>query len=232
MSATRIWDADAFAACLARGVEHPVVRECLDRPRRLGSKVPGPVEVPIAELLGPDGHQYCDGHRLDPVGGSLEAAVANRLARAKAERGPEPTSTRLTGEDFAGAGMVFTFAPNQRGAWKLWTMYPDPDDSVMPRRYWQDGPGAPFAVLLDVVETYCHPEAYDWAYDDLNQVLHLPERDPVFDRFAGELRSAIRQPGLIPDGALLRAAVYDDASAGRFLARLWCDLYPGEPLPR
>lgn len=101
----------------------------------------------------------------------------------------------------------------------------------MSDRFWQKNPDAPFALLLRVVETYCHPEAYDEAYDDLKQVVHMPERDPAFDRFKEQLIEAIHDPSRLPEGALFRAAQYDDGSAEKFLARLWRDLYPDEPLP-
>jgi len=101
----------------------------------------------------------------------------------------------------------------------------------MDDRYWQQDPDAPFATLLDLVETYCHPEAYDEAYDDFKVAVHLPERDPIFDRFKEQLAEAIRDPSQVPVDALLRAAVYPDGSAEKFLTRLWRDLYPGEPLP-
>ena len=62
-TSTRITDPDAFATAFARGVEHPKVREALDMafdPRRM----PRDVTVPIADLLGPDGHRYCTGWQL------------------------------------------------------------------------------------------------------------------------------------------------------------------------
>lgn len=101
----------------------------------------------------------------------------------------------------------------------------------MAERYWQNNPDAPFALLLEVVETYCHPEAYDEAYDDLKETVNLPERDPDFDRFKQQLAEAIRNPGQIPNDALYEAAQYDDGSDAKFLARLWRDLYPDESLP-
>lgn len=89
-------------------------------------------------------------------------------------------------------------------------------------------PDPPFVLLLEIVETYCHPEASDDSYDELKQVVHLPERDPIFDRFKEQLAEAIRDPRQLPEGALFRAAVYDDGSDEKFLARLWRDLYPDE----
>lgn len=101
----------------------------------------------------------------------------------------------------------------------------------MEDRFWVKDRDARFATLLRIVETYCHPEAYDEAYEDLQAVVARPTHKPVFDTFKSELRDAIRDPGQLPEGALFRAAVYEDGSAEKFLARLWRDLYPDEPLP-
>jgi hypothetical protein len=62
-TSTRITNPDAFATAFARGVEHPKVREALDMPFDPRGK-PKEVTVPIAELLGSDGHRYCTGWRL------------------------------------------------------------------------------------------------------------------------------------------------------------------------
>ncbi|HEY3683907.1 MAG TPA: hypothetical protein VGL93_12740 [Streptosporangiaceae bacterium] len=101
----------------------------------------------------------------------------------------------------------------------------------MAERFWQHEPDAPFATMLSLIETYCHPEAYDEAYEDFQAAVALPAHDPIFDRFKNELRQAIQDPGSVPPGAIDRAAQYDDGSAAKFLARLWHDLYPDEPLP-
>lgn len=101
----------------------------------------------------------------------------------------------------------------------------------MTRRYWQYEPDAPFATLLGIIEAHCHPEAYDEAYEDLQKVVKRPDRGPVWYEFKDELREAIRDPNQIPAGALRTAAQYDDGSPEKFLARLWRDLYPDEPLP-
>lgn len=102
----------------------------------------------------------------------------------------------------------------------------------MEGRFWQYHPDAPFALLLEIVETYCHPEiAADGAYEELKQFVRMPDRDPDFDRFKEQLAEAIREPGRVPEDALFRATVYEDGSDEKFLARLWRDLYPDEPLP-
>lgn len=61
-TATRIADPDAFATAFAKGVEHPKVRAALEATFDPDDKPP-PVQLPIGELLGPDGHRYCTGWR-------------------------------------------------------------------------------------------------------------------------------------------------------------------------
>lgn len=133
-TATRIRDPHAFATCFARGIEHPAVREKLDQPY---SPVAAPrqVGVPLTDLLGPNGHLYCDGHRLDPVDGSRRAAQDRRTAWVDAVRNgrepdvPEPTATRLQPDDFRDAEVIFAFRPNRgRDGWEVATMYVQPDD--------------------------------------------------------------------------------------------------------
>lgn len=101
----------------------------------------------------------------------------------------------------------------------------------MTRSWWLQEPDTPFATLLSIVQGYCHPEAYDEAYEDLQKLVKSPTRGPVWYRFKEELIAAIRDPDQIPDGDLGKAAQYDDGSPEKFLARLWHDLYPDEPLP-
>jgi hypothetical protein len=89
-TSTRMTDPDAFATAFARGVEHPKAREALDMPFD-PDRLPRDVRVPIADLLGPEGHRYCTGWRLEPADGSMNTARANRDAwlAARAE-GREP----------------------------------------------------------------------------------------------------------------------------------------------
>jgi hypothetical protein len=97
-------------------------------------------------------------------------------------------------------------------------------------KHWRDNPDAPFAALLDTVEAYCHPEAYDEAYDDLSARANRG-RDSVIQKFKDQLRAALLDPEALPKGALYKAAQYDDGSDMAFLRRLWQDLYPDEPVP-
>ena len=98
-------------------------------------------------------------------------------------------------------------------------------------KYWRENPDAPFAVLLDTVEAYCHPEAYDEAYDDLISRARNPQEDDLIQRFKEQLRVALLDPSTLPENSLFRAVQYDDGSDEMFLRRLWRDLYPEEPVP-
>lgn len=137
--ATRIRDPHAFATCFVRGVEHPSVRATLDRPYDPDDSVPDPVTIPLADLLGPDGYKYCDGHRLEPVGGRLDAARDCRVAWADAtDKGrepdvPEPTVTRMEPEEFRDAGVLFAFRPKRdRTGLEISTMYVEPRRTGQP----------------------------------------------------------------------------------------------------
>lgn len=98
--------------------------------------------------------------------------------------------------------------------------------------YWRDQHDAPFATMLGVIDTYCHPEAYDEAYDDLVALAREPAPTEELVRFKGELRRVLTgdTEGLHPE-ALSTAAEYGDGSDEAFLRRLWRDLYPDEPIP-
>lgn len=100
----------------------------------------------------------------------------------------------------------------------------------MTDRFWQDNPDAPFGTLLSMIEAHCHPEADEDAYPALKRLVRRADV-PKVPRFKEQLIEAVRDPERLPKGALFRAAEYSDGSAERFLARLWGDLYPDEPLP-
>ena len=130
--ATRITDAIAFAEAFARGVEHPRVRAALETPYDPDSK-PYPLQLPLSELLGPDGHRWCTGWRLEPVDGSMTKARMLRdvwVAAPASQRGPdihEPTARPV--ETFEGGAAVFVFGHNSRGnGYGVVTMYPRPPE--------------------------------------------------------------------------------------------------------
>lgn len=126
--ATRVTDPDAFVTAFARGVEHPKVRAALDMP--FDPDIwPGQVTVPIAELLGADGHRYCTGWQLEPVGDTTEAARDNRAAWLKARtegREPDVPEPRVRPvPTFEGGDMLFAVGQNQtRDGYWIVTMHP------------------------------------------------------------------------------------------------------------
>lgn len=97
--------------------------------------------------------------------------------------------------------------------------------------YWERHPDGPFVTLIAVAATYCSPDAYDGAYEDLVRRARSPEPDDDEIRvFKDELRRASADPGELPDDELSDAVEYNDGSDERFLRRLWRDLYGDEPV--
>lgn len=101
--------------------------------------------------------------------------------------------------------------------------------------YWHGDPErlVPFSTLLNVVETYFHPEIRYDNYDELIQRAQLDRpTDLEMQRFKQELTAVIegRRDGLHPQ-ALTEAAWYDEDDDTAFLLRMWHDLYPNEAPP-
>jgi hypothetical protein len=94
--------------------------------------------------------------------------------------------------------------------------------------YWERHPDGPFATLIAVAATYCSPDAYDGAYNDLVRRASSDTDDEEMRVFKAELRRALSNPDELPDDELSEAVEYDDGSDERFLRRLWRDLYGGE----
>ncbi|HEV2251958.1 MAG TPA: hypothetical protein VGS06_02070 [Streptosporangiaceae bacterium] len=118
--ATRIADPDAFAVAIAQGIEHPDVRAALDA-EFSKRRAPGPVVLPIAGLLGPDGYRHCTGWQLDTVEGSVKTAAERRDAAAGVNARPVET--------FDGGTITFRFGPNlRRSGYEIVTMYANPPD--------------------------------------------------------------------------------------------------------
>ncbi|HTR95890.1 MAG TPA: hypothetical protein VMI73_29505 [Trebonia sp.] len=133
-TSTRITDPEAFATAFARGVEHPKVREALDMAFD-PEKKPSGVTVPIADLLGRDGHRYCTGWRLEPAEGSMKTARANRDAWLTArEEGREPDISQPQARPvttFEGGVMTFLFErKDAEKRYAIATMFPRPADDT------------------------------------------------------------------------------------------------------
>ena len=127
--ACRIRERDAFAVAMARAIEHPEVRAVLDRPYQKGQSVL-PAVVPIADLLGPEGHRSCSGYRL--LGNSPSDAADERKAWQASRAGglvpagiAPPRAVQIG--DFEGGFIEVWFKRNQtKTGYELSTMFPAP----------------------------------------------------------------------------------------------------------
>jgi hypothetical protein len=129
-TSTRITDPDAFATAFARGVDHPKVRAALDMPFD-PVRAPREVTVPIADLLGPGGHRYCTGWRLEPVDESMNTARAKRddwlAARAEGRTPDAPEPKARPVPTFEGGEIAFLFEWNHaEKKYAVATMFPRP----------------------------------------------------------------------------------------------------------
>jgi hypothetical protein len=123
-----IRDPTAFAEAFARGTEHPDIRQALEIPLGKGHKPPQPVGVPIANLLGPDGHRCCEGYRL--AGDDGDAARQDRrtwLQETRAGERPSVPPPLIVPVDFRGGTIQFRFKVNAaKTNYEVATMFPDP----------------------------------------------------------------------------------------------------------
>ncbi len=94
--------------------------------------------------------------------------------------------------------------------------------------YWERNPDGPFATLISVAATYCSPEADAEDYERLKRLARRQD-DQRMVVFKAELRQALADPGQLPEGELEEAVEYREENDEQFLARLWRDLYGGEP---
>jgi hypothetical protein len=135
---SRIANPDAFAAAFVRGTGHPDVRAALSMPYDQGSR-PDPVRIPIAALLGSDGHKVCTGWQLEPVAEGIDAARDNRRAwRAAIAEGrqpdvPEPRARPVP--TFEGGRIAFVISHNrQRNGYEIASLFPQPPTHDLPGR--------------------------------------------------------------------------------------------------
>jgi hypothetical protein len=94
--------------------------------------------------------------------------------------------------------------------------------------YWERHPDRPFATLISVAATYCSPDADTDDYERLKRLTRR-EDDEQMRVFKAELKSALADPGQLPEGELDDAVEYNDGDDTSFLHRLWKDLYGDEP---
>jgi hypothetical protein len=125
---TAIRDPTAFAEAFARGTEHPDVRQALDTPLKKDYEPPEQVGVPITDLLGPNGHEYCEGYRL--AGNELKQAASDRktwLRETQAGDRPSVPPPLLVPIDFRGGTIEFRFKVNTaKSGYEVLTMFPEP----------------------------------------------------------------------------------------------------------
>lgn len=95
--------------------------------------------------------------------------------------------------------------------------------------YWKRHPDGPFTTLIAVATTYLHPEADE--LELLQERAKDNDDDSEMRVFKDELRQAITHPDQVPRYELSSHVQYDDGSPGKFLRRLWRDLYGDEPVP-
>jgi hypothetical protein len=136
--ATRITDPDAFATAFARGVDHLTVRAALSTPHDPDDRS-DPVRVPIADLLGRDGHKFCTGWQLEHVAGSMYAAIKNRNAWRTAlaqEHQPDVKEASVQPvPTFEGGTIISVLGHNQaRDGYEIVSLHPQPRDDDFPAR--------------------------------------------------------------------------------------------------
>lgn len=134
--ATRVTDPAAHATAFKRGSEHPDVQSAVngDYPP---DTYPREVSLPIASLIGGEGHKFCTGWILMPKGGeSMDDAKDRRLEWRDAVRqgrepdGPGPAVQPIP--TFEGGTMVFRIAPRKDGSgYAIASMFPHPREDVL-----------------------------------------------------------------------------------------------------
>jgi hypothetical protein len=127
---TAIRDSTAFAEAFARGTEHPNVRRALDISLGTDYEPPAQIGVPITDLLGPDGHRYCEGYQL---AGDERIARQDRrtwLRDTRAGERPSVPPPLLAPIDFRGGTIEFRFKVNvAKTGYEVATMFPQPPQS-------------------------------------------------------------------------------------------------------
>jgi len=170
---TAIPDPVAYGAMLARAVEHPTVRAAIFAPFRSGY-IPDPVDVPIVDILGDRGHEYCHGrvlagHDLRGAQHQRDVWISRRRLGMPSQGWTEPSTMPIG--SFAGGTAVFRFAMTPQRTYTLADAYPMPrvpsahgvlarvGRSCLVEPYWRRNPRAPYRTLLRTVDTYLNPEA-------------------------------------------------------------------------
>ncbi|GAA3138057.1 hypothetical protein JOF29_000166 [Kribbella aluminosa] len=125
VEATRIHDVTAFVTAFAAAVKLPEIQEALATPVGPAIESPDAIRVPIAELLGDEGHKYCSGYRLE---GEDARKVRKEWLKARALGEDltdlaEPRAIPI--ETFEGGEIVVRFKSNGT-AYEISTMFVEP----------------------------------------------------------------------------------------------------------
>ncbi|QNE18142.1 hypothetical protein F1D05_09880 [Kribbella qitaiheensis] len=125
IEATRIHDVAAFVTAFAAAVKLPEVQAALATPVGPSIESPDSFRVPIAQLLGDDGHKYCSGYRLE---GEDARKVRKEWLKARALGEDltdlaEPRAIPI--ETFEGGEIVVRFKSNGT-AYEISTMFVEP----------------------------------------------------------------------------------------------------------
>ena len=128
--ATAIVDAHAFAAAIAALSEHPDVQNAL-RSEWDGPK-PDRLEVPISDVLGDRGHEYCLGYRLrgdwDEARAERKQWMSAKASGADLSALPEPQAEPIP--TFEGGDIFVVFKRNHAASkFEINTVFPNPVES-------------------------------------------------------------------------------------------------------
>lgn len=134
--AARVTDPAAYATAFKRGSEHPDVQAAVNG-EYPSDTYPREVSLPIASLIGDNGHRFCTGWILKPgEGESMDDAKDRRLEWRDAVRqgrepdGPGPAVQPVP--TFEGGTMVFRIAPRKDGSgYATASMFPHPREDVL-----------------------------------------------------------------------------------------------------
>jgi hypothetical protein len=134
--ATRVTDPAAYATAFKRGSDHPRVRAAVngDYPP---DTYPREVSLPIASLIGEEGHKFCTGWILKPEKGeSMDDAKGGRrewrdaVRKGREPDGPGPAVQPVP--TFEGGAMVFRIAPRKDGGGcAIASMFPHPREDIL-----------------------------------------------------------------------------------------------------
>lgn len=133
--ATRVTDPAAYATAFKRGSEHPGVQAAVNG-EYSPDVYPREVSLPIASLIGQDGHRFCTGWMLKPGDGeSMKDAEDRRLEwRGAVREGREPDGPGPAVQPvptFEGGTMVFRIAARKDGnGYAIASMFPHPPEDV------------------------------------------------------------------------------------------------------